>query len=154
MSLNIVCVAGNAAIYIFLFFSLPTSAADVFRLNSLPENESKQLDISASFFEIYSGKVTKDGVVPLHLLPLHPTPLHPTSLHPTPLTLPPHPHLTSLPPCPLPLNPSPYHHFTLSPLHPLTSSPNQPGIWPAKQKEQVEDFRGCETASTGTCSAC
>ena len=69
-------------LYIFLFFLfLYTSAADVFRLNSLPENESKQLDISASFFEIYSGKVTKDGVVSLHLLPLYPTPL---ILHPSP----------------------------------------------------------------------
>ena len=38
-------------------FSTPHVAADVFRLNSLPENETKKLDVSASFFEIYSGKV-------------------------------------------------------------------------------------------------
>ena len=57
MPLN--AVVGNALIPFFSFL-LP-SAADVFRLNSLPENESKQLDISASFFEIYSGKVMKDG---------------------------------------------------------------------------------------------
>ena len=29
----------------------------MFRLNALPENASKKLDVSASFFEIYSGKV-------------------------------------------------------------------------------------------------
>ena len=60
MPLNAVCMVGNAPIP-FSFLSLPPSAADVFRLNSLPENESKQLDISASFFEIYSGKVMEDG---------------------------------------------------------------------------------------------
>ena len=32
-------------------------AADVFRLNGLPENAKKDLTVSASFFEIYSGKV-------------------------------------------------------------------------------------------------
>ena len=32
-------------------------AADVFRLNTLPENTKKDLTVSASFFEIYSGKV-------------------------------------------------------------------------------------------------
>lgn len=60
MPLNAVCMVGDAPIP-FSFLSLPPSAADVFRLNSLPENESKQLDISASFFEIYSGKVMEDG---------------------------------------------------------------------------------------------
>ena len=35
----------------------PTPAADVFRLNTLPENAQKDLTVSASFFEIYSGKV-------------------------------------------------------------------------------------------------
>ena len=34
-----------------------TAAADVFRLNALPENTKKDLTVSASFFEIYSGKV-------------------------------------------------------------------------------------------------
>ena len=34
-----------------------TPAADVFRLNALPENTKKDLTVSASFFEIYSGKV-------------------------------------------------------------------------------------------------
>ena len=29
----------------------------MFRLNSLPENAKKDLTVSASFFEIYSGKV-------------------------------------------------------------------------------------------------
>ena len=59
MPLN--AVVGNAPIPFSSFLFLLPSAADVFRLNSLPENESKQLDISASFFEIYSGKVMKDG---------------------------------------------------------------------------------------------
>ena len=36
---------------------LYTTAADIFRLNSRPENAKKDLTISASFFEIYSGKV-------------------------------------------------------------------------------------------------
>ena len=34
-----------------------TPAADVFRLNALPDNAKKDLTVSASFFEIYSGKV-------------------------------------------------------------------------------------------------
>ena len=82
MPLNAVCVAGDidAPIYTFLFFSLPASAADVFRLNSLPENESKQLDISASFFEIYRGKVTASCL-------WHPFTSSPYPLHPTPLNL-------------------------------------------------------------------
>eukprot|EP00051_Salpingoeca_urceolata_P012834 m.159950 g.159950 ORF g.159950 m.159950 type:complete len:733 (+) comp17614_c1_seq1:304-2502(+) len=33
------------------------SAADVFRLNKLPENREKNLGVSCSFFEIYGGKV-------------------------------------------------------------------------------------------------
>ena len=36
---------------------LSPPAADVFRLNSLPENSRKDLTVSASFFEIYSGMV-------------------------------------------------------------------------------------------------
>ena len=40
-----------------VFFIIFTPAADVFRLNALPENAKKDLTVSASFFEIYSGKV-------------------------------------------------------------------------------------------------
>ena len=36
---------------------LCATAADVFRLNELPENAKKKLDVSASYFEIYLGKV-------------------------------------------------------------------------------------------------
>ena len=38
-------------------FLSPPPAADVLRLNSLPDNAKKDLTVSASFFEIYSGKV-------------------------------------------------------------------------------------------------
>lgn len=41
------------------------SAADVFRLNALPENSSKKLDVSASYFEIYSGKVKPYNTIEL-----------------------------------------------------------------------------------------
>ena len=33
------------------------AAGDVFQLNSLPQNKSKELSVNASFFEIYNGKV-------------------------------------------------------------------------------------------------
>jgi len=36
---------------------LCTSAADIFALNSAPQNAQKELSVHASFFEIYSGKV-------------------------------------------------------------------------------------------------
>ena len=40
-----------------VIFSSPTTAADVFRLNEQPENVRKKLDVCASYFEIYLGKV-------------------------------------------------------------------------------------------------
>ena len=36
---------------------MPSAAGDVFQLNSLPQNKSKELSVNASFFEIYNGKV-------------------------------------------------------------------------------------------------
>ena len=143
-------------LYTFLFFSLSTSAADVFRLNSLPENESKQLDISASFFEIYSGKVTENGsfmpVAPLHLLPLPSSPYTPQ------------PHLTSSLPylfIPSLLTPSPSHPLTLSPPHPtnqvfdLLNRKNKLRILEdAKQQVQVHGVlvRSLPTVSSNHCA--
>ena len=46
---------------------LSVSAADVFQLNALPENSSKKLDVSASYFEIYSGKVNPYNTIELTL---------------------------------------------------------------------------------------
>ena len=53
----------NVHVRMYNYMYVPVSpfvfavAADVFRLNEQPENAKKKLDVCASFFEIYLGKV-------------------------------------------------------------------------------------------------